>query len=97
MSEKSIDSDKAFRTWKADIESRAAAHMNSHPEPTFTTPHVPAEEPTGNVRIKVLESITVPGVWSVYLDTTRMETFYGLNAHENALNLMRELLKRHQG
>ena len=96
MSLKSIDSDKAFRTWKADIESRAAAHMISHPEPTFTTPHVPAEVPTGNVRIKVLESVTVPGAWSVYLDTQRVNTFYGVNAHEDALNLMRDLLKRHQ-
>jgi hypothetical protein len=95
VSLKSIDSDKAFRAWKADIEARAAAYVREHPELGAPAAHPAAIIPI-NPRVTMCESDSVQGVWSVYLDGGRLNTFFGHDAYQKASEYYRQMLKKYQ-
>ena len=77
-----------IRVWKIDLEHRLAEHLWKNPEL--------GEKPVEKFRVTISESIGTAGVWSVYVNNTKWNTFYGPNAHQEAVNAMKQLLDRNQ-
>lgn len=84
-----------FRLWCAELEKRAAEHVRKHPEHKGTLSPL-AIIPKEKFRVKILESVAYPGTWSVYVNDVKQDTFFGMNAHQLAIDAMKALLERNQ-
>ena len=77
-----------IRVWKIDLEHRLAEHLWKNPEL--------GEKPVEKFRVTISESIGTAGVWSVYVNNTKYHTFFGRDAHELAMEFMKNLLDKNQ-
>ena len=87
------------RAWGAGLDRRAREWVNLHPEKP-EKPEKPQKliesAPAANFRVTITESTTAPGAWSVYVNNTKYHTFFGRDAHELAMEFMKNLLDKNQ-
>ena len=78
--------------WKVELQKRLHDHLKKFPE-GFQRLLPPTTE---KYRVVLIESITTPGEWLLYVNGTKYNVFAGPNAHQRAQDVMRLLLENNQ-
>jgi hypothetical protein len=86
------------KEWIEDLDRRENAHLTKTPEPLVEYlqsifPDPPTKE---NFRVAVLENEYCAGAWSVWVRDQKVNTFFGENAHERAMECARDLIDKNQ-